>query len=102
MVSTIALGGHYHYRRTIAVQGAAPGRLRLVDRSLLIEMNQPKPETMAELGRKFLRKMGLTGDEVEDSALHAMAAASRGSLRDFGNAVVVAGLKLGGAIPTAT
>jgi replication-associated recombination protein RarA len=70
----------------------------LVDRSLLIEMNQPKPEQMEEMGRRFLRKMGLTGDEVEEPALHAMAAASRGSLRDFGSAVMIAGLQHGGAI----
>jgi replication-associated recombination protein RarA len=65
----------------------------LVDRSLLIEMNQPKPEQMEVMGRRFLRQMGMIGDEISAEKLHAMAKASRGSVRDFGTTVVTAGLQ---------
>lgn len=62
----------------------------------LIEMNQPTP-TMAEaLGRKFLQKMGLTGHQIDSTTLQSMAAQSRGSMRDVGNAVAIAGLSCGG------
>lgn len=71
----------------------------LVDRSILIAMNQPKPFAMAEYGRQLLRKMGLKGDEVGSTELEQMAAASRGSLRDFGSAIALAGLARGGTVP---
>jgi DNA polymerase III delta prime subunit len=70
----------------------------LLDRAYLIEMNQPKPEAMEELGRRFLQKMGLTGQELDSAALLTMAESSRGSMREFGNAVAVHGLTRGGSL----
>jgi DNA polymerase III delta prime subunit len=69
------------------------------DRSVLVEMNQPKPEDFVPLGRRFLRAMGLTGNEVPETMLIQCAKASRGSLRDFGPAVATLGLSLGGKLP---
>lgn len=65
----------------------------LVDRSLLIEMNQPKPEQMEVMGRRLLRTMGMNGDEIDSETLQALATASRGSIRDFGAAVLTAGIQ---------
>lgn len=65
----------------------------LVDRSLLIEMNQPKPAMMEGLGRRLLRQMGMTGDEIDSETLQILAKASRGSIRDFGTAVATAALQ---------
>ena len=53
-------------------------------------MNQPAPELMEAQGRRFLRKLGLTGNEIDTATLREMAVASRGSLRDFGSAVAIA------------
>lgn len=63
----------------------------LVDRSYMIEMNQPKYEEMDEMGRRFLRQMGLTGKEVDDATMQGLAKSSQGSLRDFGSAVFMLG-----------
>ncbi len=71
----------------------------LLDRSMLVAMNQPKPSAMAEQGRQFLRKMGLTGDEISAIKLEQMAAESRGSIRDFGTAMLIEGRSLGGVLP---
>lgn len=70
----------------------------LVDRSFMIEMNQPNPAEMERMGRRFLRRMALTGNEVSSDTLQQMAKASRGSLRDFGQAVLILGLEHGGTI----
>lgn len=68
------------------------------DRSVLIEMNQPKPEDWVSLGQRFFKVMGLTGDEVDPTTFMNFAKLSRGSLRDFGPAVVTLGLSLGGTL----
>lgn len=70
----------------------------LVDRSFMIEMNQPNPAEMEHMGRRFLRQMALTGNEVASDTLQQMAKASRGSLRDFGQAVLILGVENGGVI----
>jgi replication-associated recombination protein RarA len=70
----------------------------LVDRSFMIEMNQPSLADMEQMGRRFLRQMCLTGDEVPSETLQLMAKSSRGSLRDFGQAVLFEGLGHGGKI----
>lgn len=70
----------------------------LVDRSYLIEMNQPAPADMVQMGRRFLRQMGLTGNEIPSATMLHMAAASRGSIRDFGTAVSLIGLTHGGIL----
>lgn len=64
----------------------------LLDRCFEIEMNQPSPEVMENMGRRFLRQMGLTGDEIGSVVMQQMAKSSKGSLRDFGSAVQMSGL----------
>ena len=71
----------------------------VIDRCHLIEMNQPLPIDMEHMGRRFLRLMGLTGNEIPTAMIHQFAATSRGSIRDFGEAVCMEGLKHGGVIP---
>jgi DNA polymerase III delta prime subunit len=70
----------------------------LRDRAHLIEMNQPVPEAMVEPGRRMLRKMGLTGQEVGDDVLIDLATRSRGSMRDFCNSIVILGMRHGGSL----
>jgi hypothetical protein len=43
--------------------------------------------------------MGLGAGAVTNSALLAMAAQARGSLRDFSNDVAIQGVMAGGAVP---
>lgn len=68
------------------------------DRSILVEMNQPKPADCVTLAQRFFCQMGLTGNEVAPSVFAQLAAASRGSMREFGTAVATLGLGLGGTI----
>ena len=68
------------------------------DRNILVEMNQPQPAACVPLAQRFFRQMGLTGNEVAPSVFAQLAAASRGSLREFGNAVATLGMGLGGTI----
>jgi DNA polymerase III delta prime subunit len=70
----------------------------IIDRSLMVEMNQPKPADCVPLAQKFLRQMGLTGNEVPVAVLEKLAAASRGSIREFGSAVATLGFGCGGTI----
>jgi len=70
----------------------------LKDRCLLIEMNQPKPADCVPMAQSFLRQMGLTGNEVSVADLEKLATASRGSFRDFGNAIAILGIGFGGTI----
>lgn len=71
----------------------------LIDRSIRIEMNEPKPEDMEVLGRRFLRLMGVDDAQIAGGTLHQYARASRGSIRDFGDAVITLGLMNGGTLP---
>jgi replication-associated recombination protein RarA len=71
----------------------------LVNRSFMIEMNQPGVTEMVVMGRRFLCNMGLTGMEISDPVFERMAIGSRGSIRDFGDAVATAGLAFGGVLP---
>ena len=70
----------------------------LKDRSILIEMNQPKADDCVPLAQGFFRKMGLQGNEVPETVFASLAKASRGSLREFGTAVATLGISLGGKI----
>lgn len=70
----------------------------LRDRSVLVEMNQPKPADCVPLAQRFFRQMGLTGNEVEPMLFEQLAAASRGSMREFGIAVATLGIGLGGTV----
>ena len=70
----------------------------LIDRSLMIEMNQPKPAEMEPVARRLLQKMGLTGNEVDSATLHQLAVASKGSMRSFAAAVSILGVEHGGVI----
>ena len=68
------------------------------DRCILVEMNQPQPAACVPLAQRFFRQMGLTGDEVAPSVFAQLAAASKGSMREFGTAVATLGMGLGGTI----
>jgi len=70
----------------------------LKDRSILIEMNQPKANDCVPLAISFFRKMGLKGDEVPAEVFVEFATASKGSLREFGTAVATLGIGCGGTI----
>lgn len=62
----------------------------VIDRCQMIEMNQALPTSYVPVARQILKKMGLSGNEIPTQKLTQMAAASRGSLRDFCCAVVTA------------
>lgn len=68
------------------------------DRCHLIAMNQPDPADCVSLAQRFLRQMGLTGEEILPTTLEQLAQASRGSLREFGSAVATLGIAHGGSI----
>lgn len=70
----------------------------ILDRSLLLEMNQPKPAECVPLAIRFLKQMGLTGNEVPTSTIEKIAKASNGSLRDFGTGIATLGIGCGGVI----
>jgi replication-associated recombination protein RarA len=91
-----------HFNETIFVFTTNnPNKLDrgLVNRSFMIEMNQPGVADMVVMGRRFLQLMGLTGYEIADPLFQQMVVGSRGSIRDFGDAVATAGLSLGGVLP---
>ena len=62
---------------------------------MLVEMNQPQPAACVPLAQRFFRQMGLTGNEVAPSVFAQLAAASKGSMREFGTAVATLGMGLG-------
>ena len=71
----------------------------IVNRCHLVEMNQiATASAYLPLGHRILRKMGLAAGAVTNSALLAMAAQARGSLRDFSNDVAIQGVLAGGAV----
>lgn len=51
------------------------------------------------LGQKILRSMGLTAASVAMVNIQVLAVKAKGSLRDFTNDVVLAGIKAGGTLP---
>lgn len=68
------------------------------DRSVLVEMNQSKPEDWVSLGQRLFKVMRLTGDGVDPTTFMNYAKLSQESLGDFGPAVVTLGLSLGGTL----
>lgn len=70
----------------------------IIDRSVLVEMNQPKPEDCVPLGQRLFKSMGLTGNETPATTFIQYAKSARGSLRDFGTAVATLGVSLGGTL----
>lgn len=64
----------------------------LIDRAHLIEMNQPRPPEMVRVGRRLLAKLGRP-DALSDETLATLGERSRGSMRDFGSAVLLAALR---------
>lgn len=64
----------------------------LVDRAHLIEMNQPRPSEMVRVGRRLLEKYGRP-NALSDETLASLGERSRGSMRDFGSAVLLAALR---------
>ena len=72
----------------------------IVNRCHLVEMNQiTTASAYLPIGHSILSKMGLGAGAVTNSALLAMAAQARGSLRDFCNDVAIQGVMAGGAVP---
>jgi len=70
----------------------------LIDRCVLIEMNQAVSAAYIPLGQRMLQKMQLTGNEVDPKVIEQYAQNARGSIRDFGSAIAIEGLKHGGII----
>ena len=71
----------------------------IVSRSVLIEMNQSASAADYErLARRFLKRMGLSGDELSVEQIATYANAARGDLREFGTAIAVEGVSRGGSL----
>jgi DNA polymerase III delta prime subunit len=70
----------------------------LIDRCILVEMNQAANAAYVPLGQRLLQKMQLTGSEITPLVIEQYAKAARGSIRDFGSAIAVDGLANGGVI----
>jgi replication-associated recombination protein RarA len=64
----------------------------LIDRAHLVEMNQPKPSEMVKVGKRLLAKFDRP-DALSDETIAALGDRSRGSMRDFGTAVILAALQ---------
>lgn len=74
----------------------------IVNRCHLIEMNQVAASSAyVPLGQRLLQNMGVNAGVVSDTTLQAIATKARGSLRDFTNEVLFAGLNAGDAIDSA-
>jgi len=72
----------------------------IVNRCHLVEMNQvTTPSAYLPLGRIILQNMGIVAGVVSDTTLQGIASKARGSLRDYTNEVVMAGIMAGGAMP---
>ncbi len=66
----------------------------------LIEMNQvTTPGAYLPLGHAILANMGVKQSAINNTVLIKIASAARGSLRDYTNDVVMAGLAQGGVMP---
>lgn len=70
----------------------------LIDRCILVEMNQAANDAYVPLGQRLLRKMQLTGNEIAPEVIESYAQSARGSIRDFGSAIAIEGLQHGGVI----
>ncbi|MFC7461558.1 AAA family ATPase [Hydrogenophaga defluvii] len=70
----------------------------LVDRSILIEMNQGSIDQYVATGKRMLQSMQLTGDEIPEATLKQLAISSRGSMRKFAPFVRMHGLQHGGVV----
>jgi DNA polymerase III delta prime subunit len=93
-----------HARNTIFI--LTTNHINMIDRGIkdrcfLIEMNQPSPADMLPFANRILEKMGVDEQRVPDAVILNLAAASRGSLRDFSTAVTLRGIHAGGSVPTA-
>ena len=72
----------------------------IINRSFLIEMNMATDiNTYVVMGQSILQKMLLAPTAMTEAAITAIAHKAKGSLRDFANDVIVAGIKLGGIVP---
>jgi DNA polymerase III delta prime subunit len=72
----------------------------VISRCHLVEMNASKnPNDYVGLGKRFLVRMGLTGNEIPDSDIKRYAEAAKGDLREFGSAIAMIGAAKGGRIP---
>lgn len=70
----------------------------LVDRSLLIEMNQCSTDQYVAAGKRMLQSMQLTGNEIPNATLEKLAISSRGSMRQFAPQIRMLGLQHGGTL----
>ena len=72
----------------------------IINRCHLIEMNQvTTPGAYLPLGHAILANMGVKQSAINNTVLIKIASAARGSLRDYTNDVVMAGLAQGGVMP---
>lgn len=73
----------------------------LANRCHLVEMNQVRDlAAYVNLGQRMLSRMGVTQNAISAEDLQDMARKARGSIRSFATDVSLAGLKLGGCVPT--
>lgn len=73
----------------------------IINRCHLVEMNQPtKTASYLPIGNAVVKNMGLAHGAISSSALQAIAAKAKGSLRDFVSDVAIACLLIGGVMPT--
>lgn len=71
----------------------------IINRSHLIEMNQSaNPQAYVTLGQSILKKLSLDPNVVSPSSFIEIAHKAKGSLRDFNNAVMIAGIAAGGVV----
>lgn len=71
----------------------------IVNRCHLVEMNQiTTPTAYVPLGQSILQNMGVAVGVVSDTTLMGLAAKARGSLRDYTDDVLLAGLNVGGVM----
>ncbi len=72
----------------------------IINRSFLIEMNKATDiNAYVVMGQSILQKMTLSPAAMTVPAITAIAHKAKGSLRDFANDVIVAGIGLGGVVP---
>jgi DNA polymerase III delta prime subunit len=70
----------------------------LIDRCVLVEMNQAEPAKYVPLAQRILKKMQLTGYEIDSQIIEKYAQNARGSIRDFGSAIAIGGVQHGGIL----
>lgn len=72
----------------------------VVNRCHLIEMNQATdPSAYIPIGQSILQKMGVGAGVASNTTLEGFAVKAKGSMREYSTAVMLEGIKAGGAVP---